>query len=505
MVTGIPVLAARGVYKRFPGSLALSDVTVEFPVGNVTALVGENGAGKSTLMRILAGLDRPDSGIVERAGVAVDLTETATLNHGIALIPQEINLALALTATENILINHEPNAGLLVNSQKERETVKTLMERVGFSVPLDIPTRHLDVAQQRIVEILRALSRDADIIIMDEAIVSLGFEAARTLRVTTRALVATGKTVIYVSHYLDEVLAIADQIIVLRDGQVVAIRTPSETDSAELTELMLGRPLSKFITKKKNFHPGKQIAKVSNLSKTRCYSNVNFELRCGEIVGITGLVGSGVSHVVRSLAGVNRSDSGHILVDGIAPKNGSLKAHIDAGVALVPGDRKAEGLLLEKSVSWNISLPSIAMTRPRVIINLTWMHTTAQTVMTRLKIKAPHPATLVRNLSGGNQQKIVIGRWLMSDPKILILDEPTRGIDVGAKEEIFGVIRTFAEEGKVVLYASSEFAEIATVCDRVLVMSHGHIIAQLQGDDMNEHNILLAAYEQKRIENADEC
>src|SRR6218665_2157764 len=160
---------------------------------------------------------------------------------------------------------------------------------------------------------------------------------------------------------------------------------------------------SKFITKKKNFHPGKQIAKVSNLSKTRCYSNVNFELRCGEIVGITGLVGSGVSHVVRSLAGVNRSDSGHILVDGIAPKNGSLKAHIDAGVALVPGDRKAEGLLLEKSVSWNISLPSIAMTRPRVIINLTWMHTTAQTVMTRLKIKAPHPATLVRNLSGGNQ------------------------------------------------------------------------------------------------------
>lgn len=505
MVDTESAMAARGVYRSFPGVQALSDVTIEFPVGMVTALVGENGAGKSTLMRILAGLDQPNKGVIERNGVSIELTDSSVaLRNGIALIPQEINLASDLSAVDNIVLNHEPNSGKLINTRKERLFVQGLMDRVGLHVPLGVPTGKLEVSQQRIVEILRALSHDADVVIMDEATAALGFAAAQALRIVTRTIAASGKTVIYVSHHLDEVLSISDQIVVLRDGRVVSKLDAARTSSAEITEHMLGRPLSEHIPIREPRKASESVAEISNISQNRGYSDISFSIQQGEIVGITGLVGCGAVAVARTIAGIEKADTGSVSIEGVNLRLGHPRRFIDAGVVIVPGDRKNEGLLIHKSVAWNMTLPLLNKSRPRGILNTEWIQEVTLELISRLKVKTSSSDTVVSTLSGGNQQKVSIGRWLRNDPKVLILDEPTKGIDVGAKEEVFAVLRALVKEGKSVVYVSSEFQEISAMCDRALVMAHGRLVAQLSGSELSEKNLLSAAYEQYRNEESNE-
>jgi len=497
-----PFVEARGIGKRFPGVRALEGVSLHVRAGEVLALVGENGAGKSTLLKILAGVQPPDSGqiLVEGRPVAFRGVEDA-LRHGIALIHQELNLCDNLDLAGNIFLGREPRvAGLLRDGQMHREAGGWL-RMVGLGLPPDTPLAGLPIGRQQLVEIAKALSTDCRLLIMDEPTSSLSAGEAETLFGVVDELRDRGVAVIWISHRLGEVRRLADRVTVLRDGRNAGeIIDRREIDHDRMIRLMVGRDIDR-LARRPSHPPGEAVLSVRGL-RTSAHPEeaIDLELRGGEIVGIAGLVGAGRTELVETLFGITPPLTGSVAVGGRPVELHSPVQAIRAGLALVPEDRKACGLVLEMAVRENLSLAALGRSSRSGWIDRGWERRLAEESIRSLGIKTPADGQPVQLLSGGNQQKVVLGKWLALRPRVLLLDEPTRGIDVGAKAEIYDLVHRLAGEGTAVLFVSSEMEEVLSLSDRALVMHEGRVTGALARDGrsgpaggLTEENVMRLA------------
>jgi len=489
------LLHAEGIGKRFPGVIALDHVSMEVAPGEVLAVVGENGAGKSTLMKILAGVQNPDAGqlFFDGSPVRFHCVDDA-LHAGVALIHQELNLSDNLDVAANIFLGREPNHfGWIDRATVEQESQKFLRQ-VGLDVSPKLLVRELPIGQQQLVEIAKALSINAKVLIMDEPTSSLSQKETATLMEVIKQLRGQGVSIVYISHRLKEVEEIADRVLVLRDGKNAGSLKRSEVSHQAMVSLMVGRDVSRFY--QRNAHqPGDISIQVENLRTTTWPEHSNsFHVRGGEIVGIAGLVGAGRSEMLRAIYGIDNRLGGTVrLGDKLLPAHASRES-IAAGLGLVPEDRKSEGLILEMSVQENASLASLSFrAKWNTFINFQNEKEIYDEFAESLNIRCSGPNQLVGLLSGGNQQKVVLAKWLAMKPSVLLLDEPTRGIDIGAKEEIYHLIDQLAAEGVSILFASSEMEEIIGISDRVLVMHEGKITGELSQDQITEQAIMSLA------------
>ncbi len=490
-----PILAVTEVSKRFAGVTALKEVSVSFPPGQVHAVIGENGAGKSTLMKILAGVLAPDSGQISFAGDKVTIRSVQqALELGIALIHQELNLADNLSVGANIFLGREPLRLGMIDSRAIDRDSRRYLEQVGLNVSPSTLVGSLTVAKQQLVEIAKALSVDARVLIMDEPTSSLsGHESEALFRVIDH-LRSRGVTVIYISHRLAEIGRLADRVTVLRDGQVAGQLLREEISHDAMVRLMVGRDISQFYARA-DHQIGATVLSVSNL-RTQAWPahELNFSVRGGEMVGVAGLVGAGRTEMLETLFGVVRPISGQISIHGQTRTIASCGDAIAAGLALVPEDRKQQGLILEQSIRQNIALPGLARhKRLGALNNFAQARRDSERMIDEMQIKTPGDYQQVQYLSGGNQQKVVIAKWLAMNPQVLLLDEPTRGVDIGAKQEIYRLMEELAERGVAILFVSSEMEEVLSMSDRVLVMHEGQITGDLHQSDLSEQAVMQLA------------
>lgn len=489
------LLSVENVTKRFPGVIALSQIDLELYSGEVLALIGENGAGKSTLMKILAGVQLPDEGQIKVEGrpVLLDSVQTSQ-SHGIALIHQELNLSGNLDVGANIFLGREPLKRGLIDKQTIREKSVALLERVGLRVSPDSLVDDLAIGQQQLVEIARALSVNAKVLIMDEPTSSLSQHEAERLIEVVKDLRSRGVSVIYISHRLGEVKELADRVTVFRDGANAGDIPRAEVTHDRMVQLMVGRDISQFYARKPH-EPGEVALDVRDLeTPANPGHQLSFSVRKGEIVGVSGLVGAGRTEMLQVLFGVDPALSGTVAVDGRTVELGSPRDAIDAGIALVPEDRKLQGVILEMDIRTNISLAGLRKHQKRGgFLNVEQEASDSATMIDRLRVKTPNERQIVQFLSGGNQQKVVLGKWLAMKPKVLLLDEPTRGIDIGAKQEIYGLMEELAAQGVAILFVSSEMEEIFGMSDRTLVMHEGCITGELLRDELSEEAIMQLA------------
>ncbi len=482
--------------KAFPGVQALKDVSLSVRRGEVHALVGENGAGKSTLMKILAGALAADAGEILIDGQKVEIIDPITaLNLGISMIYQELNLVPSISVAENIFLGQLPaalNWGHL-DWNALNIAADELLQHLHVDVSPRAMVRHLSVAKKQMVEIAKALSTKAKIIIMDEPTSALTLAETQNLFDIIRNLKARGVAVIFITHRLVEIFAIADRVTVMRDGQHIATRDIREVDEPAIVAMMVGRELTTLFPKVEA-HLGDVVLEVRNLTKAGLLSDINLHVRSGEIVGLAGLVGAGRTDLAKAIFGIAPADSGEILVGGVPRTIGSPQDAIQLGLGFVPEDRKEEALVLPRPVRDNITLT--------IIDKLSWLGFSVRarqeqqlvsSYIENLGIKTPGSMQLVRNLSGGNQQKVIIARWLAAQPKVLIMDEPTRGIDVGAKAEIHALMGKLAQQGVGILMISSELPEILGVSDRVVVMHQGRITGEFLRSQVTQEAIMKAA------------
>jgi ribose transport system ATP-binding protein len=465
------------VSKSFPGVQALADVDLTLHAGEVLALLGENGAGKSTLIKILAGAHRPDTGSIAIAGhPALIRTPQDARRAGIGVIYQELNLVGGQSPVENLFLGQE--ATLILRRRDERDRALQLFARLGAPLPLDVPCRRLSVAQQQIVEIAKALVSQSRIMVLDEPSAALTPQETARLFGVVRELKARGIGVIYISHRLDEIFAIADRVMVLRDGRHVATRPRGDLTRVELIEMMVGRKLEQeFPPRQARIGAPRLVA--DNLCRGARVRNVSFTVHQGEILALTGLVGSGRSETARLLFGADRPDAGTITLDGRPLRLRSPRDAIRARICLLGEDRKAHGLVLGRSVLENFALPNLGRWS-----RFGWLLRGRERAAfarhaERLRIRTPHSGQLARNLSGGNQQKVVLAKWLEANCDVLIFDEPTRGIDVGAKYEIYLLMNELARQGKAILMISSELPEVLGMADRILVLHEGRVTGEI--------------------------
>jgi len=474
-----PLLEMRGISKQYPGVQALDAVDLALSRGEVLALMGENGAGKSTLMKVLAGAVLPDAG-----QIAIDGRERAIHSPlaaraaGVAVIHQEFNLVPALSARENIFLGLERSAAGFLRTRAERRRAEQLLARIGVAVPAETPCRQLTVAQQQAVEIAKALAVDARIIVMDEPTATLTPQEVEKLFAIIADLTQQGIGVIYVSHRLEEVEAIANRVQVLRDGRSVATRDAAQLSRRELIELMVGRSLEEEFPKRTSAMGPPRLV-VKGLCRGEAVREVSFEVRRGEILALAGLVGAGRTETVRLLFGADRAEAGEIALDGKSLSIRSPRDAIGAGICLLSEDRKHQGLVLSQSVLHNFALPNAGH-----FARAGWIDTRRERQAFAgyagpLKIRANAIDRPARTLSGGNQQKVVLAKWLESNSEVLIFDEPTRGIDVGAKAEIYALMNELAAQGKAILMVSSELPEVLGMADRILVMHEGRITGEI--------------------------
>ena len=487
-------LEAEGISKFFPGVKALDNVSLRVRPGTVHALMGENGAGKSTLMKCLIGIYRPDKGSIRVKGEPVEFTDTMdALRSGISMIHQELNLVPHMTVAENIWLGGEPmKYGFVDHGQLTRQT-QALLDKLNIRLTADRLVGDLSIAAQQMVEIAKAVSWNADIVIMDEPTSALTEGEVAHLFTIIRDLRAQGKAIIYISHKMDEIFAITDEISVFRDGTWVGSKNTTEFTRQSLITQMVGRELTQLFPKFNNTI-GEEVLTVRNLTRQGVFHDVSFSVRRGEILGVAGLVGAGRSEVMESLFGMERFDSGEVLIDGAPVTIDSPSVAIEKGMALLTEDRKKSGLFLVLSVLENMSIVKM----PEYIgksgfVQHVKMAEDCMEQIRRLNIKTPTMDQIINNLSGGNQQKVLIARWLLAQPKILILDEPTRGIDVGAKAEIYHLISELANRGVAVIMVSSELPEILGMSDRVMVMHEGRITGILEKDEADQETILSLA------------
>jgi ribose transport system ATP-binding protein len=493
------ILRMEGISKAFPGVQALDDVDFEVAAGEAVALVGENGAGKSTLMKILCGAYRKDTGRVFLHGQE---TEIESPHHaqqlGISIIYQEFNLTPNQSAAANIFIAREPRErglGRLLNFVDRRgmeQEAQGHLHRVGARVPATALIRDLSVAQQQMVEVAKALAVDARIIVMDEPTSALGEDEVETLFGIISTLKEQGIAIVFISHRLEEVFRIADRVVVLRDGQRVGSMPINEATPDKIIELMVGRELTEMFHKEEA-EIGEPLLKVQGLTRRGVVEDVSFTLRRGEILGFAGLVGAGRTETARLLFGVDRKDTGEILIDG---KQVAINSPVDAvmaGLGFVPEDRGLQGLVLKLPVLENIVLPTLDSHSRAGWVDRRALRDTAQSYVGKLNIRTPHLQQKAMFLSGGNQQKVVLAKWLALHPQVLIMDEPTRGIDVGAKAEVHALMSELAQAGMGIIMISSELLEILGMSDRILVMHEGRVAAILDRSEATQEKIMAYA------------
>ena len=499
-----PLLRMTGIDKTFPGVHALDDVHLEIYPGECVALIGENGAGKSTLMKILSGVYQPDGGEIVFAGSPVTLQSPRQAQDlGISIIYQEFNLMPNMTVAENVFIGREPNASGFVNRRQMEAETKRLLDALGVDLDPHATVRDLSVAEQQMVEIAKALSTNAQLVIMDEPTSALTDREVENLLEIVKTLKARGLGVIFITHRLEEIYPICDWVTVLRDGRNAGEIPIAEATPETIVRMMVGRNIEDLYEKTAPAYDpvARPMLEVRGLSRTGTVrdaaqivlSDVSFSVRAGEIVGLAGLVGSGRTEVARSIFGADLYDRGEILIDGQPVTIRSPRDAIQQGIGLVPEDRKLQGLVLSLAVRENITLPSLGSLVRFGFVEQGKEQSVARRFVEALRIRTPSLEQKVLNLSGGNQQKVVIAKWLALRPKVLILDEPTRGIDIGAKAEVHHLIAELASQGVAVLMISSELPEILGMSDRILVMREGHIVADIDRADATEESIMRYA------------
>ncbi|MFD5232248.1 sugar ABC transporter ATP-binding protein [Streptomyces qaidamensis] len=490
-----PLLSMSGITKSFPGVRALDGVDLDVQAGEVHCLLGQNGAGKSTLIKVLAGAHQPDTGGIRWCGEEVTLrSPIAAMRLGIATIYQELDLVEHLSVAENVHLGHEPTtAGFVVRGKTARTSTAALLTRLGH--PEIDPARlvgELSAAQQQIVSMARALSHDVRLIVMDEPSAALDPDEVDNLFRIVADLTAAGVAVVYISHRLEEIRRIGDRVTVLKDGRAVANGLPAKsTPTREVVALMTGRNVE-YVFPDRTVSPphGEPVLKVRGLSRHGEFEPFDLDVRPGEIVGLAGLVGSGRSEILETVYGARKPTTGQIQVDGRALKPGSVRAAVRAGLGLAPEERKAQGLLMLESVTRNVSVSSMSRFARAGWIDRGAELGAARAATRELSLRPDNPSVPVRTLSGGNQQKAVLARWLLRGCKVLLLDEPTRGVDVGARAELYAVIRRLADEGLAVLLVSSEVPEVLGLADRVLVLREGRVVHTAPARELDEHRVL---------------
>ncbi len=488
------LLRMTGVSKAFPGVQALDDVHLDVEAGTVHALMGENGAGKSTLMNVLAGIYRPDAGRIELNGSEVHVPDSATaLGLGIAMIHQELSAVPEMTVAENMFLGREPVSRLgLVDKRAMLERTQAVFDKWSIDIRPRRVMKTLSVAQMQMVEIAKAISTDARLIIMDEPTSAIPEREVEHLHRMIRALRESGVAIIYITHKMDEVFRIADMVTVFRDGRHVATRPAAELDRQKLITLMVGRELTHMFPKE-DVEIGEVVLSVRGLTRHGVIHDISFDLRRGEILGLAGLMGAGRTEVLEAIFGVTRIDAGEIVMHGKVVTIKSPADAIEAGMGLLTEDRKLTGIMGVLSVRDNMTIANLNRFSPGGILRKRQMEKACQSQRKALAIKTPSLGQSIRNLSGGNQQKVLVSRWLLTVPEVLMIDEPTRGIDVGAKSEIHRLMTGLAKEGKAILMVSSEMPEILGMSDRVLVMAGGRITADLSRKDVTQEKVLEAA------------
>ena len=489
-----PLLKISAIGKQFPGVRALHNVDLTLNQGEVLSLVGENGAGKSTMMKILAGVHTPDEGTIELDGRAVQIGSVREAQkHGIALIHQELNLSDNLDIAANIFLGNEPHKFGVLDRKRIHEESAGYLKSIGLDFPTDTLVADLTIGHQQLVEISKALSVDARIIIMDEPTSSLSQKESEKLFEVIRDLKSQGIAIIYISHRLGEVMELSDRVAVLRDGENAGELVGDEITHDAMVKLMVGRDLSQFYNRTAT-SPGEGVLELDRLqTPVHPGDEISFSVRSGEIVGIAGLVGAGRTELLQTIFGVTPAVGGTMKLEGreLNPKT-SLDA-IDSGVVLAPEDRKRHGLVLEMSVRENTSLARLRQDQKVGMIDFRGEAELAEETIKKMNVKTPHAEQIVQYLSGGNQQKVVLGKWLAMNPRLLLLDEPTRGIDIGSKQEIYRLMEELAASGVAVLFVSSEMEEVLGMADRALVMHEGAITGELTRDQLSEEAIMQLA------------
>jgi ribose transport system ATP-binding protein len=500
-MTGEPLLAMRGIVKQFPGVRALDGVDLDVAAGEVHCLLGQNGAGKSTLIKVLAGAHRPDAGEIGWEGRPVTFAAPQAADAaGIATIYQELDLVPGLSVAENIVLGHEPSRLGFSRLRAAEDTARALLHRLGHP---EIPPRRelgrLSAAGQQVVSMARALARDARLIVMDEPSAVLDPEEVRNLFRVIRELTADGVAVVYISHRLEEIREIGDRVTVLKDGRTVARNLPArDTPTADVIRLMTGRSIEYVFPERTSPPSDDVVLEVGGLSRAGEFADVSFTVRAGEVVGLAGLVGSGRSEILETVYGARKATAGTVRVRGRRLRPGSVPAAVRAGMGLAPEERKSQGLLLSEPVFRNVSLPGMGRYARAGFLGPQADLGAAAQVTAQLDVRPPDATRSVRTLSGGNQQKVVLARWLLQGCSVLLLDEPTRGVDVGARSEIYALVRRLAAEGAAIVLVSSEVPEVLGLADRVLVVREGRVVHEAPAGELDEGRVLDLVMEGSR-------
>lgn len=491
-----PTLQAKHISKTFPGVKALTDVSVDFYPGEVHALLGENGAGKSTLIKILSGVYTPTEGEVWMDGKKIEFhTPRDAMNAKIAVIHQELSIAPDLTVAENIFLGEEPKKGQLLDRATMNRVSQQILDDMGVGdrIKATDVARDLTAAQQQMAEIAKVINRKARVVVMDEPTSSLSEGEIEALFTQIRKLRDNNCTIIYISHRMVEIFAMCDRATVLMDGKFVTTKKVAETTEAELVNSMVGREVGDYYNRQVHTR-GKEMVRVENLSRGKEFKDVSFTAYAGEILGVYGLIGAGRTETMETIFGARKPDSGKVFVKGEEVHFHSPLDAIAAGVGMVTEDRRRTGLMLEKNVKDNMVLPSIPMHKKKFnFANPAWEKQVSEEYKAALRVKTPSIETVIKNLSGGNQQKAILAKWLIAESDILILDEPTRGIDVNAKSEFYALMNDFVAKGGCIIMVSSEMPEAIGISDRIIVFHEGTLMGELTGDQITEQNIIKLA------------
>jgi rhamnose transport system ATP-binding protein len=488
-----PRISLDGISKRFGATAALTDVSIDIEAGEVHALVGENGAGKSTLVKVLAGIHQPDGGTIRLEATAIHIPGPSQSRAlGIAVVHQEPRLFPDLTVAENVFIGHAPTGTLgSVDWRAMRSAAQALFTELDVQFDVGAPVRGLSMADQQLIEIAKALSMDASVLILDEPTASLSAHEVERLFTIVRRLRDRGVAILFVSHRLDEVFALCDRTTVLRDGRHVITAPTAELSTADLIRHMVGREVTLF--PKLENPVGNVLLEVSGLTRVGVFRDVSFSVRTGEIVGLAGLVGAGRSEVARVLFGIDRRDAGEVRLDGMAVDFAAPSEAMSAGIAYLPEDRHQEGLILDFSIAQNITLPILPRLFPRLLVRAATERAVAREHTEQFNVRMTGVDQEVGALSGGNQQKVVLAKWLASGPRVLILDEPTRGIDIGAKVEVHRQIAELAASGLAIILISSDLPEVLAMSDRIIVLHEGRVTAEIARADATQERVMFAA------------
>lgn len=492
--TNVPVLSLNGVTKTFPGVTALSEVSLELFPGKVTALVGENGAGKSTVVKILTGIYQPDGGQIEIDGSRIRFpTAQDAGNAGVTAIHQETVLFDELSVAENVFLGHAPRGRFgLIDTAAMMDKAQEILEAIGANIDPRTKLKDLGIANKHLVAIARALSIDARVVIMDEPTAALSQKEIEELYELVEGLKAQGKAILFISHKFDEIFRIADNYTVFRDGALVGNGAIADVCEAELVKLMVGRDVSQIFPDREH-NAGDQILVVEGYEHPTEFADISFTLHRGEILGFYGLVGAGRSEFMQSLFGITRPSAGKVTIDGKRTVIRSPADAVDKGIVYVPEDRGRQGAITALPIFQNVTLPSLGRTSKNGFLRLAEEFKLAREYTERLDLRAASLDTDVGNLSGGNQQKVVIAKWLATQPKVIILDEPTKGIDIGSKAAVHEFMAELAAQGLAVIMVSSEIPEILGMSDRVIVMREGRIAAELSDDKMTPETLVRYA------------